>query len=435
MKKIIITLLTIQFFIFGSSSAWAQSPIELEENLNVSESAEETQDIDIVVGQDQSVDTDSTAETIEQEQEVIVEKSQEQATLEQEKTNKSDANESDNKSENYEQSDEEMYKSKESYTQEQTVEVIAEEKQKVTEAEKVNANQEQDVTLEYSQSLKVTQTDHQSQHTKIITEQEQSIATDEATDYVEQTLKTTIDTKQEGEINLETNLNKAKQETEVVTTQTHEAETSGAAKIQQAQSIEATAMNEDTSSKNLSIKAEASNGIEIIKEATKTIVKVIQSIAIDGHKVEDFNKEFTLDNDTINHSQEYNHTYEWGTLFVLNQVFVDKTKDQDVYSLLNSIIRLEFFLPKKPVEDDDSYDSDQDGLSDDEENSLGTDPYNPDTDGDGLSDYFEVRISMTNPLNPDTDGNGITDYHEDFDQDGLNNGQEQSKGTNPYIKN
>src|SRR4051794_40138470 len=89
LKKIIITLLTIQFFIFGSSSAWAQSPIELEENLNVSESAEETQDIDIVVGQDQSVDTGSTAETIEQEQEVIVEKSQEQIALEQEETHES----------------------------------------------------------------------------------------------------------------------------------------------------------------------------------------------------------------------------------------------------------------------------------------------------------------------------------------------------------
>jgi hypothetical protein len=72
-------------------------------------------------------------------------------------------------------------------------------------------------------------------------------------------------------------------------------------------------------------------------------------------------------------------------------------------SNLDSIIRLEFFLPKKPVEDDDSYDSDQDGLSDDEEKSLGMDPYNPDTDGDGLSDHFEVRISMTNPLNPATD--------------------------------
>ncbi len=69
-----------------------------------------------------------------------------------------------------------------------------------------------------------------------------------------------------------------------------------------------------------------------------------------------------------------------------------------------------------------------------EEISLGTDPYNVDSDEDGLTDYFEVRISLTNPLNPDTDRDGITDYHEDFDQDGFNNGQEQAQGTNPYKK-
>ncbi|MDD5072091.1 MAG: hypothetical protein PHQ42_05170 [Patescibacteria group bacterium] len=57
-------------------------------------------------------------------------------------------------------------------------------------------------------------------------------------------------------------------------------------------------------------------------------------------------------------------------------------------------------------------DSDQDGLSDEEELALGTDPNNVDTDGDGLSDYEEVRIYKTDPLNPDTDGDGYPDGEE-----------------------
>ncbi|WP_390622130.1 hypothetical protein [Bacillus tuaregi] len=29
---------------------------------------------------------------------------------------------------------------------------------------------------------------------------------------------------------------------------------------------------------------------------------------------------------------------------------------------------------------------------------MGTDPYNPDTDGDGISNYLEVRVYKTSPL-------------------------------------
>jgi hypothetical protein len=44
-------------------------------------------------------------------------------------------------------------------------------------------------------------------------------------------------------------------------------------------------------------------------------------------------------------------------------------------------------------------DSDQDGLTNQEEKALGTDPYNPDTDGDGYSDGAEVK-SGYDPLKP-----------------------------------
>lgn len=110
-------------------------------------------------------------------------------------------------------------------------------------------------------------------------------------------------------------------------------------------------------------------------------------------------------------------------------------------------------------------DSDEDGLTDMEESSYGTNPnledtdgdgipdyvevcfdgdctsYNPgvtdtnatlsDTDNDGLSDYFEFRIGIaTNPLSIDTDGDGLSDLAEindygtdakkiDTDGDGL----------------
>lgn len=57
-------------------------------------------------------------------------------------------------------------------------------------------------------------------------------------------------------------------------------------------------------------------------------------------------------------------------------------------------------------------DTDSDGFADDEEALLGTDPTNPDSDGDGLNDREEVRIYQTNPLIKDTDGDGYEDGAE-----------------------
>lgn len=54
-------------------------------------------------------------------------------------------------------------------------------------------------------------------------------------------------------------------------------------------------------------------------------------------------------------------------------------------------------------------DSDRDGLTDAQEIQLGTDPHNPDTDGDGLNDGDEVNKYHTNPLKADTDGDGYPD--------------------------
>ncbi len=57
-------------------------------------------------------------------------------------------------------------------------------------------------------------------------------------------------------------------------------------------------------------------------------------------------------------------------------------------------------------------DKDGDGLTKREEQEIGTDPNNPDSDGDGLQDGEEVRVYITDPLNPDSDADGLKDGAE-----------------------
>ncbi|MFV1450312.1 Ig-like domain-containing protein [Maribacter sp. HS] len=97
-------------------------------------------------------------------------------------------------------------------------------------------------------------------------------------------------------------------------------------------------------------------------------------------------------------------------------------------------------------------DPDNDGLTNDEENNLGTDPNNPDSDGDGINDGQEV-LNSTNPLDDcdsiagtplgtsDCDLDNLTTDEEaslgtdpnnaDTDNDGLTDGEEVDLGTNP----
>lgn len=56
-------------------------------------------------------------------------------------------------------------------------------------------------------------------------------------------------------------------------------------------------------------------------------------------------------------------------------------------------------------------DSDGDGLSDQKETDIGTDPSKPDTDNDGLSDGKEMDLG-TNPVAKDTDADGVADKKE-----------------------
>jgi thrombospondin type 3 repeat protein len=88
-------------------------------------------------------------------------------------------------------------------------------------------------------------------------------------------------------------------------------------------------------------------------------------------------------------------------------------------------------------------DTDRDGLSDLEEILQKTDPLNPDTDFDGMYDGTEVHHWATDPLNSDTDSDGLKDLEEtiaktnplmnDSDGDGLNDKVEINRGTNPLA--
>jgi Tol biopolymer transport system component len=85
-------------------------------------------------------------------------------------------------------------------------------------------------------------------------------------------------------------------------------------------------------------------------------------------------------------------------------------------------------------------DTDGDGLTDQYEISINTNPYNPDSDGDRSWDGVEVQVG-SNPMIPDTDADGLVDGSEtlpcpsplnpDSDQDGIIDG----KDLNPCDSN
>ena len=87
-------------------------------------------------------------------------------------------------------------------------------------------------------------------------------------------------------------------------------------------------------------------------------------------------------------------------------------------------------------------DDDNDGLTGEREVVIGSDPFNPDTDGDGLLDGEEINVYGTNPLLQDTDNDGLLDRAEveqhntdptlaDTDLDGVSDGEEIASGSDP----
>lgn len=89
-----------------------------------------------------------------------------------------------------------------------------------------------------------------------------------------------------------------------------------------------------------------------------------------------------------------------------------------------------------------SGDNDNDGLTNLEEQTIGTDPTRADTDGDTLTDGSEVKTHHSSPTNRDSDGDGLDDGSEvnthktdptkpDSDGDGTSDSRELSLGSDP----
>lgn len=102
-----------------------------------------------------------------------------------------------------------------------------------------------------------------------------------------------------------------------------------------------------------------------------------------------------------------------------------------------------YILEIEDSTDPNNPDTDADGLTDGQEvlTTL-TDPLNADSDGDQLLDGIEVNTTKTNPLAADSDADGLDDYVEvathktnpllaDTDGDGFDDKLEVDKGTNP----
>ncbi|MCK5159782.1 MAG: hypothetical protein KAR08_11520, partial [Candidatus Heimdallarchaeota archaeon] len=100
-----------------------------------------------------------------------------------------------------------------------------------------------------------------------------------------------------------------------------------------------------------------------------------------------------------------------------------------------------------PLLADSHYDNDTDGLNSTMEFLLGSDPYDADTDGDGITDGDEYLLHGTDPTLVDTDGDYIPDNFEidnlldplddadgitDDDTDGLSNYEEYLWDTDPF---
>lgn len=90
----------------------------------------------------------------------------------------------------------------------------------------------------------------------------------------------------------------------------------------------------------------------------------------------------------------------------VKKIEVEESKEEEVVP-----VETEGEQPEEALTQD-AVDTDQDGLSDEEENILGTKIDDTDSDDDGLFDREEVEVYDTDPLNPDTDGDGYTDGAE-----------------------
>jgi Mg-chelatase subunit ChlD len=102
-----------------------------------------------------------------------------------------------------------------------------------------------------------------------------------------------------------------------------------------------------------------------------------------------------------------------------------KTRSLSATKLIDRTV--DFALPAADI--------DADGVPDTWEDRFGLPSNSKDTDGDGLTDRFEIVYLLAEgmPNNADTDGDGRPDRAHDPDGDGGTNLQEQDAGTDPLL--
>ncbi|MGH4118052.1 cell wall-binding repeat-containing protein [Clostridium sp.] len=192
--------------------------------------------------------------------------------------------------------------------------------------------------------------------------------------------------------------------------------------------------NPTTDNTNIVLKAKRTFGIPELQW------NAIEGASYQVKRGEDKEKlEIVAENITENNFTDVNSTTEKQYFYSVTA----KKSGKDLYT--SNLVLIKAFI-----------DSDKDGLSDEQEVIYKTEPNNPDTDGDKLtdglevlsfytnplikdtdgdrlSDYEEATITVTNPVKKDTDGNGITDDLEDIDKDTLNNYDEMQLASNPNL--
>ena len=85
---------------------------------------------------------------------------------------------------------------------------------------------------------------------------------------------------------------------------------------------------------------------------------------------------------------------------------------EEIIKAFESLKEDDSSLDGMPLDIDPEGDFDEDGITNQEEEELGTNMFSDDSDGDSISDSDEINKYKTDPLNPDTDGDGISDGYE-----------------------
>ena len=167
------------------------------------------------------------------------------------------------------------------------------------------------------------------------------------------------------------------------------------------------------------------------EKLTKTEVKKKEVYLLKLNKGEIYNLMLPLVNQSVSWKSSNKNII---TVNEKGDVYAKKAGKATLSTKVNkATVNVNVEVSAKTIDEVLSEDSDDDGLTDVFEKSIGTDPTLKDTDEDGLSDYEEVNVTQTNPSMADTNGNGTNDGADDEDGDKLANREEIDGGTNPLA--